>query len=65
MLAWEATRPGVDARRALVSRCVVEHRLEAADPLAPREDTWERQATALLLDPAPVALDQACALLAE
>ena len=63
MLAWEGTRPGFDARRAIVSRFVVEHRLEAADPLAPREDTWEREAVALLLDPAPVALDRAMALL--
>ncbi len=63
VLAWEATRPGVDARRAIVSRFVVEHRLEAADPLAPRDDAWEREATALLLDPMPVAFDRAAALL--
>jgi acyl-CoA dehydrogenase len=63
VLAWEATRPGVDARRAIVSRFVMEHRLEAADPLAPRDDAWEREATALLLDPAPVAFDRAAALL--
>jgi acyl-CoA dehydrogenase len=63
VLAWEATRPGVDARRAIVSRFVMEHRLEAADPLAPRDDAWEREATALLLDPTPVAFDRAAALL--
>ena len=62
-LAWEATRPGVDARRALVSRFVVEHRLEIADPLLPSNDTWEREAVALLLDPEPVALAKANALL--
>jgi hypothetical protein len=63
VLAWEATRPSVDARRAIVSRFVVEHRLEAADPLAPRDDAWEREATALLLDLKPVAFDRAAALL--
>ena len=62
-LAWEATRPGVDARRALIARFVVEHRLETADPLTPRNDTWEREAVALLLDPAPVPLARAAALL--
>ena len=63
VLAWEATRPGIDARRAIVSRFVLEHRLETADPLAPRDDVWEREAIALLLDPAPIAFDRAAALL--
>ncbi len=62
MLAWEATRPGADARRALISRFVIEHRLETADPLAPRDDAWEQEAVALLLDPAPVSLARASAL---
>ena len=61
-LAWEATRPGTDARRALIARFVVEHRLETADPLSPRNDAWEREAVALLLDPAPVPLARAAAL---
>lgn len=64
LLAWEATRPGFDARRALVSRFVVEHRLETADPLSPRDDAWEREATALLIEDAPVDLKTACRLLA-
>jgi hypothetical protein len=63
VLAWEGTRPGIDPRRLLLSRFVVEHRLEPADPLQPREDTWEREAIALLLDPAEVAFDRAAALL--
>jgi hypothetical protein len=42
---------------------VVEHRLEAADPLQPREDTWEREAIGLLLQPEAVALDRAAAIL--
>jgi alkylation response protein AidB-like acyl-CoA dehydrogenase len=62
-LAWEGTRPGLDARRLLLARFVLEHRLEAADPLAPREDGWEREAIGLLLDAAPVAFDRATRLL--
>jgi hypothetical protein len=64
LLAWEGTRPGFDARRALLARFVVEHRLETADPLGPRDDAWEAEATALLLAEAPVGLDTACRLLA-
>jgi acyl-CoA dehydrogenase len=63
MLAWEGTRPGFDARRAIISRLVVEHRLESADPLRPFDDAWEAEATSLLLDEAPVALDRASRLL--
>ncbi|MFM9847710.1 MAG: acyl-CoA dehydrogenase family protein [Hyphomicrobiaceae bacterium] len=63
VLAWEATQPGIDARRAIVSRFVVEHRLETADPLVPRDDAWERGATDLLLSPDPVSFDRAAALL--
>ncbi len=50
LLAWEATRSGADARRAVVARCVLAHRLSPRDPLAPEEAPWERRATALLLD---------------
>ncbi len=51
LLAWEATRPGADARRALLARCVLDHRLSPRDPLAPEEAAWERPATDLLLAP--------------
>jgi acyl-CoA dehydrogenase len=64
LLAWEGTRPGFDARRAVLSRFVVEHRLETADPLMPRDDTWETEATDRLLTEAPVAFATACRLLA-
>jgi alkylation response protein AidB-like acyl-CoA dehydrogenase len=63
VLAWEGSRPGFDARRAILARFVLEHRLEAADPLAPRDDAWEQEAIGLLLDPAPVAFDRAAAIL--
>jgi acyl-CoA dehydrogenase len=42
---------------------VVEHRLETADPLAPRDDAWERDAIDLLLSSQPVSFDRATALL--
>jgi hypothetical protein len=41
LLAWEGTRPRADARRALLSRFVLTHRLAPADPLAPEEAAWE------------------------
>lgn len=63
LLAWEGTRPGADARRALMARCVLEHRLSPQDPLAPEEAAWEKPATALLLDDAPVTLEQVAPLL--
>ncbi len=58
LLAWEATRPGADARRALVARYVLAHRLTPRDPLAPEEAAWERTATTMLLDARPLAMAQ-------
>jgi alkylation response protein AidB-like acyl-CoA dehydrogenase len=48
LMCWEASRPGVDARRALLSRLVLEHRLIAHDPLAPAERNWEGVAAELI-----------------
>ncbi len=64
LLAWEGTRPGFDARRAIVARFVVEHRLDTADPLSPGDDAWEAEAVALLLRPEAIDLTTACRLLA-
>jgi acyl-CoA dehydrogenase len=64
LLAWEGTRPGSDARRAILSRFVLEHRLSPKDPLASDGAAWEEPAIALLLDDAPVSLTRASALLA-
>ncbi|MGI8925259.1 MAG: acyl-CoA dehydrogenase family protein [Tepidiformaceae bacterium] len=50
LLAWEGIRPGVDARRLLHSRFVLEHRLAAEDPVAPGSGKWQRAATDLALD---------------
>ena len=63
LLGWEATRPGADARRALVARCVLEHRLAPQDPLAPRFAAWEAGAASYLLGDAPAGLSEIAALL--
>ena len=41
LMAWEASRPNVDARRALLARLVLEHRLGTHDPLEPSTADWE------------------------
>jgi hypothetical protein len=63
LLAWEGTRSPADARRALVSRFVLEHRLAPKDPLAPEDAAWEEPAITLLLADGPVSLARAAALL--
>ena len=64
LLAWEGSRRGADARRTLLARFVLAHRLSAADPLAPAEADWERPATDALLGERKLALDAVAALLA-
>ena len=67
LLAWEGATLGAqgsDARRLLLSRLVLEHRLAPKDPLSLSESTWEREASELLLDEAPVPLARAQALVA-
>lgn len=49
LLAWEGTRPRADARRLLLSRFVLAHRLSPVDPLAPEEASRERPAIDALL----------------
>jgi hypothetical protein len=63
LLAWEGTRPGADARRTLVARFVLAHRLSPVDPLAPEEAEWEQPAISALLGDRAFGLDQAAALL--
>jgi acyl-CoA dehydrogenase len=63
LLAWEGSRPDVDARRLLFSRFVLEHRLACRDPLSPPDDVWEKQAVDLVLADEPVSLAQAMKLL--
>jgi acyl-CoA dehydrogenase len=63
LLAWEGSRPGADARRTVLSRFVLAHRLSPADPLDPREASWEQPATDALLGAKPLTLAQMAALL--
>jgi hypothetical protein len=63
LMAWEATQPEMDARRALYARFVLEHRLSAQDPLAPRHGDWEREATELIFSERKVAIGEIARLL--
>jgi len=63
LLAHEGVQDPRDARRLLLSRFVLEHRLAPDDPLAHTEGAWEGPAIDLLLADAPVPLQEAQALL--
>jgi alkylation response protein AidB-like acyl-CoA dehydrogenase len=66
LMAWEGATLGAqggDARRLLLSRLVIEHRLAPQDPLSLSESSWEQEAMDLLLQDAPVPLSKAVALL--
>ena len=67
LLAWEGDRlgrAGGDARRVLLSRMIVEHRLAPRNPTAlPEKTAWEDAAERLLLDDDPVSLADAIPLL--
>ena len=63
LLAWEGSRPSADARRALISRFVLEHRLAPTDPLMADDAKWEVPAIAKLLGDAIVSAGEASALL--
>jgi len=63
LLAWEGTRDPADARRAVLSRFVLEHRLAPRDPLARGQRKWEAGAIDLLLDEKPVPLSVVIPLL--
>jgi acyl-CoA dehydrogenase len=65
LLAWEGATLGArggDARRLLLSRLVIEHRLAPQDPLTLSESSWEQEAIDLLLQDEPVPLSKATAL---
>jgi hypothetical protein len=50
MLAWESTQSSGDPRKLLVSRFVLEHRLEPIDPLSPPDGDWEDAAYTMLFE---------------
>ncbi len=59
LLAWEgasAARDHGDARRLLLARMVLDHRLRPQDPMASGENTFDRAAACLLLDEEPADL---------
>jgi acyl-CoA dehydrogenase len=64
LLAWEGTRDAADARRALIARFVLEHRLAPKDPLEPEVAGWEEAAIAAVLEEGAVPLARAAKLLA-
>jgi hypothetical protein len=64
-LASEGTRlgkDGGDARRLLLSRFVLEHRLAEHSAANLQAQAWENEAIDLLLSDTPVSLQQATAL---
>jgi len=64
LLAWEGTRDRADARRALVARFALEHRLAPKDPLEPEAAAWEGPAIGALLANAPLGLARVVPLMA-
>ena len=64
-MAWEGATLGAqggDARRLLLSRLVIEHRLAPQDPLSLTEAPWEQEAMDLLLQEQAGASRKAVAL---
>jgi len=67
LMAWEGAATGAiggDARRMILARMVIEHRLRANDPLALPDADWEDEAISRLLDDAPVPLTEAARIAA-
>jgi acyl-CoA dehydrogenase len=67
-LAWEASRIHAmrgDARRLILSKLVVEHRLTPRDPFARDAGPLEDRAAMLLLDERPVPMREAAELLTD
>jgi acyl-CoA dehydrogenase len=63
LMAWEANRPSVDARRALLARLVLDNRLSAPDPLEPAAFDWEGNAGELIFSGRKLSLSDVAALL--
>jgi alkylation response protein AidB-like acyl-CoA dehydrogenase len=65
LMAWEGATLGAqggDARRLLLSRLVIEHRLAPQDPLSLNDSPGEQEAMDLLLQDKPVPFAKAVAL---
>jgi acyl-CoA dehydrogenase len=67
LLAWEGATVGAkggDARRLLLARLVIEHRLLAQDPMASGENLFDKAAADVLLNDAPAPLAEVIDVLA-
>lgn len=66
LMAAEGVRLGVsggDARRLLLARFVLEHRLQRNAAFSIASMKWEEEAIDLLLDDSPISLEKAATLL--
>ena len=63
LMTWEASRPAVDARRALLARLILEHRLSAQDPLELTAIDREGDATELIFAERRLSLSEVAGLL--
>jgi hypothetical protein len=63
LMTWEASHPNTDARRALLARLTLEHRLAAQDPLMPSIGNWEGGAAELLFSEHRIKLSELADLL--
>ena len=64
VLAWESLQNNGEPRKLVISRFVLEHKLELLDPLNPPNGAWETDAYAALLDgKRTVTADQALAII--
>jgi acyl-CoA dehydrogenase len=63
LMAWEASRPDVDARRSLIARLVLDHRLDTRDPLAPAADSREHETAELLFAERKIEMSEVAPLL--
>jgi acyl-CoA dehydrogenase len=65
LMMWESAQPGVDARRALYARLVLEHRLSARDPLEPQAGDWEHRAAEMIFSERQLSITDVAALLVD
>jgi alkylation response protein AidB-like acyl-CoA dehydrogenase len=63
LMTWEAAQPRADARRALIAKFILDHRLNAQDPLEPGKGEAEREAAEMVLSEQPVSLAEIARLL--
>jgi acyl-CoA dehydrogenase len=63
LMAWEASHPNVDARRALLARLILDHRLSAQDPLEMASGAWEGETAELLFTDRRISLGEVARLL--